>query len=123
MGTHLIQKEGTAAPPPFSAHVLWPNGWMDQDAIWYRGRPQPRPHSVRWGPSSLARKRGQSPQFLAHVYCGQMAGWNEMPFGTEVDLSPGHIVLDGDPSPPAAGKGHSSPLSFRPMFMGEVWGS
>ena len=21
--------------------VLWPNGWMDQDAIWYGGRPQP----------------------------------------------------------------------------------
>jgi len=27
--------------------VLWPNGWMDQEATWYRGRPQPRRHCVR----------------------------------------------------------------------------
>jgi len=36
-----------------------------------------------------------------------------MPLGTEVDLSPGHIVLEGDPAPPR--KGYSSPPSFRPM--------
>jgi len=34
-------------------------------------------------------------QFLAHVYCGQTAGWMKTPLGTEVDLGPGHIVLDG----------------------------
>ena len=22
--------------------LLWPNGWMDQDATWHGGRPQPR---------------------------------------------------------------------------------
>jgi len=33
-----------------------------------------------------------------------------MPLGTEVDLGPGHIVLDGDPAPPR--KGHSSPPLF-----------
>ena len=47
-------------------------------------------------------KRG-SPQFSAHVYCGQTAGWMTMPLGTEVDLGPGHIVLDGDSAPPAKG--------------------
>jgi len=26
--------------------VLWPNGWMDQDATWYEGRPSPRPHCI-----------------------------------------------------------------------------
>jgi len=36
-------------------------------------------------------------QFLAHVYCGQTAGWMKTPFGTEVDIGPGHIVLDGVP--------------------------
>jgi len=43
--------------------------------------------------------KGHSPiQFLAHVYCGQTAGsmkthatWQ---VGTEVNLGPGHIVLD-----------------------------
>ena len=31
---------------------------------------------------------------LAHVYCGQTAGWMKTPLGMEVDLSPSHIVLD-----------------------------
>jgi len=38
------KKGGTA--PPVLAYVVWPNGCMDQDAIWYCGRPQPRPHCV-----------------------------------------------------------------------------
>ena len=33
-------------PPVFGPDLLWPNGWMDQDATWYEGRPQPRPHCV-----------------------------------------------------------------------------
>jgi len=37
--------------------VLWPNGWIEQAAIWYRDRPWPRPHYVRWEPSSH-QKRG-----------------------------------------------------------------
>jgi len=53
------QKGGTA---PFSGPcLLWPNGWMDQDATWYEGRPQPRPHCVTWGPSSP--KRGTANSF------------------------------------------------------------
>ena len=51
-------------------------------------------------------------QFLAHVYCGQMARWMKTPLGTEVDLGPGHIVLDGVPAP---AKGAQQPPSFRPM--------
>jgi len=38
--------------------VLWPNGLMDQDAIWYGGRSWTRPHCVRLEPSSP--KRGHS---------------------------------------------------------------
>jgi len=49
--------------------------------------------------------------FLAHFYCGQMAGWVKTPFGTEVDLGPDHIVLDGSQ---LLRKGHS-PRSFRRM--------
>jgi len=37
-------------------------------------------------------------QFLAHVYCGQTAGWMKTPLGTEVDLGSGHIVLDVVPA-------------------------
>jgi len=64
----------------------------------YRGRPQSRRYCVRWGLSSYPTpKRGTVLQFLAHVCCGQMAGWINMALGTEVGLGPGHIVLDGDP--------------------------
>jgi len=73
---------------------------MDQESTWYGGRPWPRPHCVRWGPSS--RQNGAynpRPQFSAHVCCGQAAGWIKIPFGTEVGLSPGDIVLDGEPDP------------------------
>jgi len=59
-------------------------------------------------------KRGHSPLFSVHVYCGQTAGWLKTPLGTEVDLGPGHIVLDGDPANSPA-KGARQPPSFRPM--------
>jgi len=59
-------------------------------------------------------QKGVKPQFSDRVYCGQMAGWIKMPLGTEVNLSPGHIVLDGDLAPPPA-KGAQQPPSVRPM--------
>jgi len=43
--------------------VLWPNGWMDQDVTWYKGRPRPRRHYVRWGPSTPPRKGARHPLF------------------------------------------------------------
>jgi len=33
------------------------------------------------------------------VVHGQMAEWIKMPLGTEVGLSPGHTVIDGEPAP------------------------
>ena len=64
--------------------------------------------------TQLPHKREQSPQFSADVCCGQTAGRIEMPFGTDVGLGPDHIVLDGDPAPPAKGA-QQPPPSFRPM--------
>ena len=46
---------------------------------------------------------------VTRVYCGQMVSWIRMPLGMQVDLGPGHIVLDGDPAPPLS-KGHSPPI-------------
>jgi len=43
--------------------VLWPNGWMDQDATWHAGRPRPWPHCIRWGPSSPPQKGADPPIF------------------------------------------------------------
>jgi len=59
-----------AQPPDFGSCLLWPNGWMDEDATWYVSRPRPKPHCIRRGPSS-PRKGHSSPLFSVHVYCGQ----------------------------------------------------
>jgi len=100
LGPGHIMSDGNPAPPPsiFGLYLLWPNGWMDKDTTWCEVGLGPGDF-VRWGPSSSSPKRGRSPQFLAHVYCGQTAGWIKMALGTEVGLGPDHIVLDGDPAP------------------------
>ena len=98
--TAPLPKKG-AEPPQFSAQfLLRPNGRMDQDATWFRGRPWPRRHCVKGGPiSALPKKAAEPPfQFSALVYCGQTTGWIKTPLGTEVDLGPGHFVLDGFPA-------------------------
>jgi len=129
------QRQGGTAPP-ILAHVLWPNGCMDQGATWYWGRPRPRPHCVTWGPSSPLKgahhlpvfglcllwpngwmyqdatwlgggrrprrhcvtcgpssTKGHSPQFSAHVCCGQTAGWMKIPCGMEVGLGQAQATL------------------------------
>jgi len=89
--------------------VLWPNGWTDQDETWHAARPRPWPHCVRWGPA-VPFPKGHSPQFSAHICCGQMAAWIKMSLGMELRLGPGYFVLDGDPGPlPKRGR---SPLQI-----------
>jgi len=51
-----------AEPPIYGPRLLWTNGCMGQDATWYRCKPRPTRHCVRWGPSSPPLK-GHSPQF------------------------------------------------------------
>ena len=100
-GPSSPSQKGSGAPPIFGPCLLWPNGWMDEDSIWHGGGPWSRPHCARWGPSSPPQKRGRAPQpqFLVSFYCGQTTGCIKMALGIEVGLSPGHIVLDGDPAP------------------------
>ena len=113
---HIVL-DGYPAPPPqspqFSAHVLWPNGWMDQDATRYGGIPRPRRNCVRWGTSTP--KKGAHPPFSAHVYCGQTAVCTRIPLGTEVGLMLGNIMLDGDPVPPPR-KGTAPKFSARVLY-------
>jgi len=58
-------------------------------------------------PAPPPQKRGRTPKFSAHVYCGQTAGWIKMVLGMEVGLSPGDFVLDGD----------RALLNFRPKLI------
>ena len=114
METQLPLPNGSrAAALPFGPCLLWPNGWMDHDTAWYGGRPRPRRHCVRWGPSSPPpRKRvHQSPLF------GQTAGCIRIPLGTEVGLGLGDNVLDGHPAHPIKRGTAARPLLFGPCLL------
>ena len=79
LGTRHIVLDGDPAPPPqrgtapiFGPYLLRPNGWMDEDESWHRGRPRLRRLCVIWGPRCPCSTRGWSlPQifgpFLATV--------------------------------------------------------
>jgi len=60
-GDFVLHGDQAPSPNVFGPFLLWPNGWMHEDATWYGGRPQPRGLCVRWGPSP-------PPKFSAHVY-------------------------------------------------------
>ena len=74
---------------------------MHQDATSYEVGLSPGDFVLDEDPAPLSPKRGQRPpQFSAHVYRGQMAGWIKIALGMAVGLGPDDIVLDGDPAPP-----------------------
>jgi len=58
MGTQLPHPKKEHRSQNFRPCLLWPNGWMDEDATWYGSMPQPRRHCVTWRPSSPHAKRG-----------------------------------------------------------------
>jgi len=86
---------------------------MDQDETWHASRPRYWPHCIRWDPASLPK--GAHPQFSAHICCGQMAGWIEVPLDMEVGFGSGDFVLDGD-SAPLPKKGAEPPI-FDPCLL------
>jgi len=84
---------------------------MHQDATWYGRRSQPTGLCVRCGPSPLPKKDSELPKFSADVYCGQTARWIKVALGMELGLSPGDIVLDGDPTSPPQKEGGAPQFS------------
>jgi len=97
------------SPPIFGPRLLWPNGYMDQDATTEVG-PGLR-DIVLDGYPALPPLKGYSPQFTANVCCGQKAGWTKMPLGMTVDLVSGDFVFDWDPST-LRKKGTPTPTQF-----------
>jgi len=103
-------------------------GWIKyQDVTWYGGRPRPRPHSVRWEPSSSPKGTQEPSIFVAKrldvsgYHYGQTAAWvKKMPLGPEVGLFPGDIVLDGTQLP--LQKRHSCPHVFAHVYCGQTAG-
>jgi len=66
-GVTAPPKRGTA--PVFGSCLLWPNGWIDEDATWYGSRPRPD-HIVLDRVPALHKRGTSAPLFSAHVYCG-----------------------------------------------------
>jgi len=62
-------KRGT--PPVFCPCLLWPNGWMDEDATWYGSRPRFRPYCR---PATV----GQKPPSDTTCVCRRFANLQRM---------------------------------------------
>jgi len=65
-------------------------------------------------------QRDTSPQFSAHICCGQMAGWIKMPLGRELGLGPSNIVLDRNPAPLHRKGGTASPQCSANVYCGQT---
>ena len=96
--------------------VLWPNGWIDQDATWYGSTPRLRPSSVERGPSPPRKKKGAQPVIFGpcllrpNGWMYQDATWH----GGRPRPRP-HCVLDGVLQLPR--KGHVQ----QPLFSAHVY--
>ena len=93
-----LPKKGAEFPQFWPMSLLCQNGWTDQHATWYGGRPRRKPHCARWGPSILSPKRGRSPlQFSAHVYCDQTVAHLSYCWAlvSLPDQKPKHIIIWG----------------------------
>ena len=126
LGPGYIMLDGDPAPPPkkgaqppiFGRCLLWPNGWIDQDATWYESRRQPRRHCVNWGPSS-PQKTDRSPIFgpcllWPNGWTDQGATWyGDRPRPRR------HCVRWGSSSLPH-GQGHSSPHFLARVYSGQT---
>ena len=104
---------GPSPPPPkekggggrasriFCPFLLWPNGWMHQDATWYGCRPLPRGLCVRWRPSPLPKKGTEPPNFRPMFIVAKRLDGS---LGPKVGLNPGDGVRWGPTSPPPKGR-------------------
>jgi len=125
------QKRGQSPPNfwPISVVAKWAS-WMDQDATGYESMGHiPGDFVLDREPTQFPPPQkglNPPPQFLAHVYYGQAAGWIKIALGMEVGLGPGHTVLDGDPTPLPKGAHpqfsthvcHSQPAAWIKMPLG-----
>ena len=101
--------------------VLWLNGWTDQDETWHAVGLGPGHNALDGDPAPPPQWEAEpTPQFLAHICCGQMAARIKMPLGMEVALGPGNFVLDGHPAPPPQ-KGNGAPHFGRCLLWPNGW--
>jgi len=63
MGTQLPSPKKGTEPPIFGPSLLWPNGWMHQDATWYGGRLSPGDFVLDGDRAPYPKKDGAPPNF------------------------------------------------------------
>jgi len=106
--------------------VLWPNGWMDQDATWYGGGSRPSRHCVRWGSRSPSRKEAKQPHLRglraqANLHSVRINRGPSSLSTVAKRLDRGrprpmrHCVRWGPSQLPPPRKWAQQPLTFRPM--------
>jgi len=78
---HCVRWGPRCPSPIFGPCILWPNGWMDQDATWHGGRSGPKPCCARWGPSSPPQKEHSSPPLF-----GPCRLWPRSPISATAEL-------------------------------------
>ena len=117
-GDPAPSKKGAETPPQFSAHLLWPNGWMDQDGTWHGARPQPRRLCVRWGlgTPSPPQKGSGAPSPIFGKFLLSQNGWMHHDatwYGGRPQ--PRGLCVRWGPSPlPKKG---AEPPNFQPIFI------
>jgi len=75
------RKKGTPTPTQFRPCLLWPNGWVDEDATWYGRRPWLRPHCTTRGPSSRESGTAAHPPLF-----GPCLLWPRSPISATAEL-------------------------------------
>jgi len=112
MGTQPPTLKGAEPHPIFGPRLLWPNGWVDQDATWYGGRPR-RLHAIVVDVDpATPRKRAHPPHPIFGPCLLWPNGWMDDDAAWFGDPGAGHIDCTDGVTAPAKG---AQQYSFRPM--------
>ena len=94
------------------------NRWVDKDETWQAGRPRPRPHCVRWGPSS-PEKGGTAPNFRLMSFVAKLLGGSRCHLVRRYRHRPRRQCVRWEPSSPEKRKApHFRPMSVVAQRMG-----
>jgi len=100
----------------FDPCLLWPNGWMDDDATWYGGRPRPRRHCVDGDPAPPPLKVHSSPRPIfgqCPLWPNGFMDYDGIWYGGMSRPRP--LCVQCGPSYPQK-KGHTHPIQFLAHF-------
>jgi len=120
METQLLCQKGYSSSQLFGRLLLWPSGWIDQDATWHTKVGLVPSHMVLNGdPALMPPKGAQQPPLSAHVYCGQSAGWIRIPLGKLVRgrFLPRRHCVQWEPSSPTERGTAAPPPLFGPCLL------